>query len=101
MEAGFFSSFACRWEMETKSMKWREERNAWIATLTLLLYIVTFYIHYLQGELLAATAAASADTTVAVAAAATRLRVRGREQRSKEEEEEEEVSGQVVVDRGR
>ena len=100
MEAGFFSSFACRWEMETKSMKWREERNAWIATLTLLLYIVTFYIHYLQGELLAATAAASADTTVAVAAAAaaaaaaTRLRVRGREQRSKEEEEEEEVSPQ-------
>ena len=85
--------------METKSMKWREERNAWIATLTLLLYIVTFYIHYLQGELLAATAAASSDTTVAVAAAAaaaaaTRLRVRGREQRSKEEEEEEEVSPQ-------
>ena len=99
MEAGFFSSFACRWEMETKSMKWREERNAWIATLTLLLYIVTFYIHYLQGALLAATAAASADTTVAAAAAAaaaaaTRLRVRGREQRSKEEEEEEEVSPQ-------
>ena len=82
--------------METKSMKWREERNAWIATLTLLLYIVTFYIHYLQGELLAATAAASADTTVAAAAAAaTRLRVRGREERSKEEEE---ISGD---DRGR
>ena len=83
-------SFACRWEMETKSMKWREERNAWIATLTLLLYIVTFYIHDLQGELLAATAAASADTTVAVATAATRMRVRAREERSKEEED---VSG--------
>ena len=40
-----------RWRFEARAMRWRRERNSWIAVLTFQLYVVTAYIRQLQAEL--------------------------------------------------
>ena len=41
-----------QWKQASRALRWRQERNSWIAGLTFQLYIVTAYIRQMQERLI-------------------------------------------------